>query len=214
MPIGFIFDLDGVLTDTNALQFMAWRKIATLESVPFKPDYENLFRGLPRHKCLDLLLDGKPATDAHRAHLMHLKDTYYIEAVNLLTPSDLLDGVGDFLAQAQAQGIPLGLASSSRRAREVCVRLGILDCFMAVGDGSTVVNHKPAPDIFLWVAGRLGISPQTCVVFEDASVGVRGARAGGFWVVGLGEPHNVGEAHRIYPSLAHITPNDCLPPFI
>ena len=213
MPIGFIFDLAGVLTDTNALQYIAWRKIATLEDVPFKTEYENLFRGLPRYKCLEILLDGKPTSDSHRTYLMHLKDTYYLELVHHLTAKDPLGGVADFLANAQAQGIPMGLASSSKRARDVCGRLGILDYFSAVGDGSTVVNHKPAPDIFLWVAGRLGISPNACVVFEDASVGVQGARAGGFWVIGLGEPSQVGEAHRIYKNLADVTPQDCIPPF-
>ncbi len=213
MPIGFIFDLDGVLTDTNALQFIAWRKIATLEGVPFKPEFENRFRGLPRHKCLELLLDGKPASESHQYYLMTLKDEYYLEQVNRLTPADLIAGVGEFLSQARAQGIPLGLASSSKRARDVCLRLGILDYFSAVGDGDTVVNHKPAPDIFLWVAGRLGISPRDCVVFEDAQAGVQGALAGGFWVIGLGSPTNVGEAHRVCESLAELRPEDCMPPF-
>jgi beta-phosphoglucomutase len=213
MPIGFIFDLDGVLTDTNALHYIAWRKIADLEGVPFKPEYENLFRGLPRHKCLELLLDGKPVSESHEYYLLTLKDEYYLELVNRLTPADLLSGVGDFLERAHAQSIPMGLASSSKRAREVCSRLGILDYFSAIGDGDTVENHKPAPDIFLWVAGRLGIFPRHCVVFEDARSGVQGARDGGFWVIGLGEPINVGEAHRICDSLSNLRPEDCTPPF-
>ncbi len=213
MPIGFIFDLDGVLADTNTLQFQAWRKVAQLEQVIFKPEFETAFLGLPRHKCLDLLLDGKPATPEHRHYLMALKDTYYLELVNQLTPDDVLDGVVSFLSRAQAMGIGLGLASSSKRAREVCGRLNILHYFSAIGDGHTVIHHKPAPDIFIWVAGQLGISPQDCVVFEDATAGVRGARAGGFWVVGLGgDGSQVSEAHRVYPSLAHIQPEDCLPP--
>jgi beta-phosphoglucomutase len=213
MHIGFIFDLDGVLTDTNTLHYTAWRRIADLEGVPFKPEYENVFRGLPRHKCLELLLDGKPVSESHEYYLLTLKDEYYLELVNRLTPADLLSGVADFLERARAQSIPMGLASSSKRAREVCGRLGILDYFSAIGDGDTVENHKPAPDIFLWVAGRLGIFPRQCVVFEDARSGVRGARDGGFWVIGLGEPINVGEAHRICDSLASLRPEDCTPPF-
>lgn len=213
MPIGFIFDLDGVLADTNRLQFQAWRKIAQLEDVPFKPQFETAFLGLPRHQCLDLLLDGKPASESRREYLMALKDAYYLELVNQLTAHDVSAGVVTFLSRAQAMGIRLGLASSSKRAREVCTQLNIIHYFSAIGDGHTVDNHKPAPDIFIWVAGQLGIPPQHCVVFEDATAGVRGARAGGFWVIGLGgDGSQVSEAHRIYPSLAHITPEMCLPP--
>jgi beta-phosphoglucomutase-like phosphatase (HAD superfamily) len=76
--------------------------------------------------------------------------------------------------------------------------LGIAPYLDAISDPYTVVNGKPAPDTFLWAAGALGVNPKRCVVFEDASAGVQAALAGGFHVVGLGDPALVGNAHLVY----------------
>ena len=73
--------------------------------------------------------------------------------------------------------------------------------FDAVGDGNCVVNPKPAPDLFVWVAGRLGVYPQQAIVFEDAKDGIEAARAGGFWTVGLGGTSE-GYAHIHYPAMS------------
>ncbi len=121
--------------------------------------------------------------------------------------------MADFLAEAQAQGIKLGLASASRNAREVCERLGILSVFEAFGDASSVVNPKPAPDLFLWVAGGLGLNPQDCIVFEDAGAGIEAALAGRFWTVGLGPVERVGKAHRVRDGLQGARVADFVPPF-
>ncbi|HLV35651.1 MAG TPA: HAD-IA family hydrolase, partial [Spirillospora sp.] len=76
--------------------------------------------------------------------------------------------------------------------------------FDAVGDGYSVVNTKPAPDLFVWVAGALRVSPAQAVVFEDAKAGIDAALAGGFWTVGIGSAQ-VGHAHLTAPGLAALT---------
>ena len=74
----------------------------------------------------------------------------------------------------------------------------------AIGDGGTVARSKPAPDIFLWVAGALRIVPKRIVVFEDSQAGIEAALTAGMFVVGIGEPISTAQAHMWIPSLAHI----------
>ena len=81
------------------------------------------------------------------------------------------------------------------------VRLGIGHLLEAVSDGHSVERQKPAPDLFLHAAAQLGLPPEQCVVVEDAAVGVEAAKAGGFYTVGIGPPHRVGEADLVTPSL-------------
>lgn len=175
MDLGFIFDLDGVLTDTAELHYGSWRRLAEEEGVSFSREANAALLGRTREHALDLWLGGRPCSPGQRADLLRRKNAYFLEALEGLGPGDLLPGVGELLHGARARGVRLGLASSSRNARRVCDRLGVTGLFDAFADGSSVVNPKPAPDIFLWVAGRLGLHPARCVVFEDSGAGVRAA---------------------------------------
>ena len=142
--------------------------------------------------------------------MMQQKNDYYRAFLTEITPNDLLPGVANFLDEIKAAGIGLGLASASKNAYDVCKRLGIYGLFDAFGDGNSVINAKPAPDIFVWVAGRLDINPKQCIVFEDAAAGIDAALAGGFWTVGLGPNERIGHAHRVRENLvdAHIAEFD------
>ncbi|WP_034388767.1 beta-phosphoglucomutase [Deinococcus sp. YIM 77859] len=201
MKSGFIFDLDGVLTDTAELHYHSWRRLAEEEDMPFSREANAALLGRTREDALDLWLGGRSCSPEKRDELLRRKNAYFLEALEKLGPGDLLPGVADLLAEARARGVRLGLASSSRNARRVCDRLGVTALFDAFADGASVVHPKPAPDIFLWVAGRLGLHPARCIVFEDSEAGVRGARAGGFLVVGLGDPARVGGANWVRPDL-------------
>ena len=105
------------------------------------------------------------------------------------------------MQEAHDAGIKIGLGSASKNARDVCEKLGIMPLLDVLGDGTSVVNQKPAPDLFIWVAGGMGFNPTECIVFEDAEAGVKAARDGGFWTVGLGPMERVKQAHRVRASL-------------
>jgi HAD superfamily hydrolase (TIGR01509 family) len=150
------------------------------------------------------MLKGRTFPEAQMLEMMERKNGYYLDYLTQLTPADALPGVVEFLAAAHAEGILIGLGSASKNATLVLKGLGLTERFQAIGDGYSVVNAKPAPDLFLWVAGRLGLPPQECIVFEDAEAGVEAALKGGFWCVGLGPHERVGQAHLRYDSLAEI----------
>jgi beta-phosphoglucomutase len=199
-----IFDLDGVITDTAEFHFLAWKRMADEESIPFTREDNEALRGVSRRESLNRILRGRPIEEATAQAWMTRKNDYYQAYLEGITPADRLPGVTALLEEARRAGIKIALASASRNANTVLERLGLLDLFDAVGDGNSVVRTKPAPDLFLWVAGRLDVYPPQAVVFEDAEAGIEAALAGGFWAVGVGKS-NVTKAHVVVPDLSNVT---------
>ena len=205
---GIIFDLDGVITDTSEFHYQAWKKLADEEGIPFDREANEKLRGVPRRESLLGILNGRPATEEQIQDMMKRKNKYYVEMMQSITEQDLLPGVADLLEQLQAAGIKIALGSASKNARTVIERLGIANKFMAIADGYSVAKSKPAPDLFLFAAEKLGLSPDKCIVVEDAAAGIQAGLAAGMKVVGLGPKERVGKAHIVLPSLEAITWKD------
>ena len=196
-PIGFIFDLDGVLADTVELHYRAWKQIAAQINVPFTREDMNGFLGRRRRDCLLDLLGDQQIADADLQALLERKDQLYQAELDAVNPVDVvLPGVFEFVDAARAKEIRLGVASSSANARQLLEKTGLITRMRAVADGFTVKRSKPAPDIFIWVAGALQVRPAQAVVFEDSQAGVAAARTAGMVVVGIGD-----EARSANPDL-------------
>ncbi len=200
----FIFDLDGVITDTAEFHFLAWKQLAEEEGIVFTREDNEQLRGVSRRESLNRMLKGRPIDEAVAQQWMERKNVYYKNYLTRITPDDALPGVPQFLAEARAAGIKIGLGSASKNAAEVLEKLQLAAAFDVIGDGYSVVNTKPAPDLFVWVAGGLHTPPNQAVVFEDAEAGIEAALAGGFWAVGLGTA-NVQKAHLTAPHIADLT---------
>lgn len=200
----FIFDLDGVITDTAEFHFLAWKRLADEEGIAFTREDNEQLRGVSRRESLNRMLKGRPIDEATATLWMERKNDYYKEYLKQITPDHALPGVPQFLAAARAEGLKIGLGSASKNAHDVLERLSLIEAFDAIGDGFSVVNSKPAPDLFVWVAGRLAVPPNQAVVFEDAEAGIDAALAGGFWTVGVGTA-NVKHAHLTAPAVGSLT---------
>lgn len=208
----FIFDLDGVITDTAEFHFRAWKRLADEEGIPFTRDDNEQLRGVSRRESLLRILKDRTVDEPTMQAWMTRKNDYYLDYLTTLTPQDCLPGVTDFLTETRAKGIRIGLGSASKNARMVLEKLELLSLFDVIGDGYSVVNSKPAPDLFLWVAGALHVSPDNAVVFEDAEAGIDAALAGGFWTVGIGSA-NVAHAHLVVSGLKALKVADLLEKF-
>ncbi len=207
---GFIFDLDGVITDTAEYHFRSWKKLADEEGIPFtRADNERL-RGVSRRDSLILLLQGRSYPEEQLREMMERKNRYYREFIREITPRDLLPGAKELLEEICKAGFKSALASASKNARDVVDRLDINHLFDAIADGYSVQRQKPAPDLFLYAAGELGLPADSCIVFEDAQAGIEAARAGGFHSVGLGPCERVGEAEAVLPDLRGVHLPDVL----
>jgi beta-phosphoglucomutase len=200
----FLFDLDGVITDTAEYHYLGWQKLADEEGIPFSRGESDAMRGLSRYDSLRVLLKGREIDEKTAQAWMVRKNNYYLSMLERLTPDSLLPGVFRLLTEARDSGIRTAVASASRNAHLVLERLGILQLFDAIGDGHSVVNPKPAPDLFLWTAGRVNCNPRQSVVFEDARAGIDAALAGGFWTVGIG-PAVADRSHIHVADLRDVT---------
>lgn len=206
----FIFDLDGVLTDTAEYHYRAWKRLADELGIPFTREENEALRGIPRRESLLLLLKGRTYPEAQMQGFMARKNNYYLQFIREITPRDVLPGALELLEEIRASGLKSALGSASKNAREVIERLGIAALLDAVSDGNSVERQKPAPDLFLHAARQLGFPPRECVVVEDAAAGIEAALAGGFWTLALGPASRFSTAHVVLPSLEHVKLRDLL----
>ncbi len=198
---GFIFDLDGVLTDTAEYHYLGWKRLADEEGIPFTREDNEALRGVSRRESLMRMLKGRVLPEAKIEELLARKNRYYQESINKITSRDLLLGAKELLEEICAAGLKVAIGSASKNAQAVIERLGIDNLIDAIADGYSVTRQKPAPDLFLFAAKELDVKPSEAVVVEDAAAGIEAAKAGGFQTVGLGPASRVGDADVVLPSL-------------
>lgn len=181
-----IFDLDGVLTDTAEYHYLAWKRLADEEGLPFSRADNDKLRGVSRRESLLLILGERQIEESRLQAMMQRKNEYYRQMLTQVSPDDLLPGARSLLDALDDVGIPYALASASKNARDVLQKLGIADRFQVIADGSSVSRQKPAPDLFRYAAARLDIPPANCLVVEDAEAGVAAAITAGMAVLAIG----------------------------
>ena len=202
MPIrAFIFDLDGVLTDTAECHYQAWRQLAEEEGIPFDRERNEALRGVSRRESLNLILDGRTISEEQALRWMERKNHYYLEKIRQMTPEEILPGARQLLAELHSAGLKVGIASASKNAGQVARRLDLMGAVDVLADGHSVARTKPAPDLFLYTAEKLGVPPETCVVVEDAAAGIEAARRAGMLTIGIGPKERVGKADLVLPDL-------------
>ncbi len=187
--LGVIFDLDGVLCFTDHLHYKAWKALAERENIEFTEEDNNRLRGVSRQESLEILLEKatRTYTDEEKMQMCQEKNELYRNYLSQLSPSDLSETVNTVLMNLREQNIPMAVGSSSKNTELILTRLGLSSFFNAVVDGTMVSNSKPHPEVFLLAAKKLGLSPEHCIVVEDAIAGIKAAKAAGMISVGIGE---------------------------
>ncbi len=191
---GIIFDLDGVITETSEYHYQSWQRMADEEGLDFNREVNEKLRGVSRRRSLEIILDDKELTEQEMNKLMDKKNGYYQEYLKDMDENDMLPGAMDLINTSLEKGFKLAIASSSKNAKTVISALKIGDLFETISDGFSVDNPKPAPDLFLFTAEKLELSPEECIVFEDAKAGIDAAQAANMLSVGIGPEERVGHA--------------------
>jgi kojibiose phosphorylase len=207
---GVIFDLDGVLTDSAELHYLAWRRLGEEMGVQPPDDLKDAVRGLSRRESLARLLGAREVSEDEADRLMERKNLIYLQLVDLITPADTFAGVVPLLEALRQSGVQAAIASSSRNAVAVLDRLDLLHLIDVICDGSMVHRGKPAPDIFLCAAVKMGLKPRECVVVEDADVGIQAAKAAGMRALRIGRSDQRGDADAVFASVGEIRLADLL----
>ncbi len=200
----FIFDMDGVLTDTVELHYQSFKKLAQEEQIPFGREINEQLRGLSREDSLAVLFNGRILSPSELKRLMEKKNEYFLELASKMNANDLLPGVKELLELLTKRGFKIALASSSKNTKLIINKLEIEAYFDSISDGYSVKHSKPAPDLFLHAAQCLKIKPAACIVVEDAAAGIEAAQAAEMTVIGIGPEGRVGKADFVFESVAAI----------
>jgi beta-phosphoglucomutase len=182
-----IFDLDGVIVSTDQLHYEAWKHIADQEGIHFDEKINHRLRGVSRMDSLNIILENtnKKYNDSEKKSLAKTKNDYYVELLKQLSPKDMLPHVYDVLLKLKEKGIKIAIGSSSRNAKTILKYLNITNLFEAIADGTDIENSKPAPDVFLKAAEKLGVPYASCAVIEDATVGIEAAKKAGMLAIAV-----------------------------
>lgn len=204
---GFIFDLDGVITDTAELHFLAWKKLAEEMNWNFDREVNEKLRGVSRMDSINIIKDHNSAVvpEEKLVELATMKNDIYVASLDTMTPEDYLPGAKELLTHLRQEGFKVALGSASKNSTKVLKQLDAVNYFDVIGDGNSVSKSKPAPDIFLFGAEKLDLKPEECIVYEDAEAGVDAAKSGGFYSVGIGPEDRVGHASVRFESMADAT---------
>jgi beta-phosphoglucomutase family hydrolase len=179
-PRAIIFDCDGTLADTMPLHWRAWQVITKRHSLAFTQDRFYALGGIPSRDILKAL-SAEQGVALDPLAVAREKEAEYLPLIAQVEPINTVVGV----ARENFGKIPLAVASGGTRQSigQVLDHLDIRHLFQAVVTSEDVANQKPAPDIFLEAARRLGVPPQYCRAYEDTDLGMRAIRAAGMEAV-------------------------------
>jgi HAD superfamily hydrolase (TIGR01509 family) len=204
-----VFDLDGVLVDSEPVWEQVRRGMVADRGGHWPPDAQRRLMGMSTPEWAAYLSEdlgvGLPP-DQVASLVIDRMSARYAEQV------PLMDGAADAVHRTAARW-PLGVASSSppRLIETVLRSAGLRSCFSVVMSTEQVARGKPAPDIYLAVAARLGFPPVECAAVEDSTNGLRSAAAAGLRVVAVPQPRYppdpdaLAPASLVLPSLGGLT---------
>lgn len=176
---GYIFDLDGTLIDSMPVHFRAWA--ASLQAAGYGGGFtEELFYslgGTPAMRMVEIL-NERAGTALDPTKVAQAKEALYL---SLLPQVVRIEPVVAFAERQQARGTPIAIASGGARyVVDAALKSGGLEhLFSIIVTPEDVAHGKPAPDMFLLAAEKMGVSPRDCLVLEDAELGIKAAIAAG-----------------------------------
>ncbi|MGD0410840.1 MAG: HAD family phosphatase [Verrucomicrobiota bacterium] len=181
MPIeALIFDCDGTLADSMPLHWRAWKQVTERHGIQFPEDRFYSLGGVPARDILKMLGEeqGRPMDYAAVAREKEA-------AFEQMIPQIPLVGLIAKIARENYGKLPLAVASGGTRRviTQTLHHLGIAHLFQAVVVSEDVARQKPAPDIYLEAARRLGVAPRNCRAYEDTDLGLAAIRAAGMEAV-------------------------------
>lgn len=206
---GFVFDLDGVITDTSILHGTAWHQLADSLGVTWTKELGDGLKGISRMDSLEMILKAghkeNDYTQAQKEELAAQKNTNYVAEVDKMTPANILPGMKAFLDDLRTQGYQLSLASASKNAPRVLSKLGLTDYFPKIVDPASLKHGKPDPEIYTKGAELLNLDSAQCIGLEDAAAGVQAINGAGETSLGIGDATELGAADMVFADTSEVT---------
>jgi len=210
----FIFDLDGVITETSLQHFKAWSCLAKMLGIEIDETFNERLKGISRKDSLKEILKygGKLKfyNDEELEKLMFCKNEYYKTLISKFTRENVFEGVIELFELLKKRGIKIAIASASLNAPALIHSMELKEYIDYIVNPADVKAGKPAPDIFLQAAKALDTAPSECIAVEDALSGVQAIKAAGMLAIGIGNKDVLKDADIVYEKTGDIQLEDLL----
>ena len=183
-----IFDMDGVLIDSNAVHRRAWEEYNRRHGVETTEAMQQRMYGKRNDQIVRDFL-GEHLSDSEVFAHGAAKEALYREMMRPLIRRALVPGVIEFISRHRNLALAVATNAEPANLDFVLDEAGLRPFFSVLVTGHEVTNPKPHPEIYLRAAGLLGVAPASCIVFEDSYAGVQAGLAAGMRVVGVSTTH-------------------------
>jgi beta-phosphoglucomutase family hydrolase len=183
---GLVFDCDGTIADTMPLHYEAWVAALKEHGVEFPEAFFYELAGIPTARIIEIL-NERHGHDMPVQETADYKESLYQQLIPRVVPIEPVV----VLVKEFAGKLPMAVATGGTQAicRKTLSSLGLLEYFQHIVTADDVKHGKPAPDIFLEAARRIGVPPGNCYAFEDGDLGIQSARDAGMTVVDIRPMH-------------------------
>ena len=210
--ITFIFDLDGVITETSEYHYKAWKIVCDKIGYNLTRKKNEELKGVNRKQCIELIMQWSNIQLSKNEINIYLeeKNNIYNGFIKNLNQNDVCEGVLNFINEALKKNIKIALYSVSRNAKKILCQLNIIDLFTVIIDGNNVSNSKPDPEGFKIAADLTKTNTENCVVFEDSFYGIEGANKLNMYTVGIGSKDVLNNANVVYKGFENLKIKDII----
>jgi len=202
----FIFDLDGVITNTEDYHFDAWKSICLILNYDLSTEKNEELKGVSRSECLDKILKwANLSLDSKEFNkLLNTKNELYLKKISNINSSNIMNGVYDFIQNAKQEKHSIALYSSSKNAKFILNKLNLYSYFDAIVDGNSVKASKPDPEGFILASKLTKSNPEDCIVFEDSEAGIIAGNKINMTTIGIGISNKLNIANKVYKNFEEI----------
>ena len=210
--ITFIFDLDGVITETSEYHYKAWKIVCDKIGYNLTRKKNEELKGVNRKQCIELIMQWSniQLSENEINICLEEKNNIYNGFIKNLNQNDVCEGVLNFINEALKKNIKIALYSVSRNAKKILCQLNIIDLFTVIIDGNNVSNSKPDPEGFKIAADLTKTNTENCVVFEDSFYGIEGANKLNMYTVGIGSKDVLNNANVVYKGFENLKIKDII----
>jgi beta-phosphoglucomutase len=199
-----IFDLDGVLTETSAYHFEAWRALAKDFNLELEDEFEIHLKGVSRIESLNRILKAHHLegqfSQEEKNKMLNKKNTHYQQLISHMTRKNLFEGVIELFDFLKEHKVKIALGSASKNAPRLLKSLAIEAYFGYVVNPASL-KSKPDPDIFLDAMNHFNLKPNECIGIEDAYAGVSAINQAGMVSIGIGNSSELNHADYCFDSV-------------
>ncbi len=191
MKKAFLFDLDGVITETSHQHYIAWKELANELGIEIDLEFNEQLKGVSRVDSLNRILERGNALGKYSQEelnkFLEQKNDHYKELIKDLKPEDAFPGTHDLFRELKEKGLKIVICSASFNAPTILKALDLEQYVDYIVNPGEIAKGKPAPDIFLRGAEKFGLSIDECVGVEDAQSGIKAIKDAGMLAIGIGD---------------------------